>query len=101
MILFDCYGLFVILPTNKKFAVKVTKYEPVVEVYEAGKEKITYVKMTPEKAKEVVEKHFFALFKCEFLSVCKQCIVKRQTQFVFQFSLTQIMTIANIQKIFP
>ena len=31
--------------------------EPIVEVYEAGKEKITYIKMTPEKAKEVVEKH--------------------------------------------
>ena len=31
--------------------------EPIVEVYEAGKEKVTYVKMTPEKAKEVVEKH--------------------------------------------
>lgn len=31
--------------------------EPIVEVYEAGKEKITYVKMTPEKAKVVVEKH--------------------------------------------
>ena len=35
----------------------ICQYEPVVEVYEAGKEKITYVKMTPEKAKEVVEKH--------------------------------------------
>ena len=33
------------------------QYEPIVEVYEAGKEKITYIKMTPEKAKEVVEKH--------------------------------------------
>ena len=31
--------------------------EPIVEVHEAGKEKVTYVKMTPEKAKEVVEKH--------------------------------------------
>ena len=31
--------------------------EPIVEVYEAGKEKVTYVKMTPDKAKEVVEKH--------------------------------------------
>ena len=31
--------------------------EPIVEVYEAGKEKVTYVKMTSEKAKEVVEKH--------------------------------------------
>lgn len=35
----------------------ICQYEPVVEIYEAGKEKITYVKMTPEKAKEVVEKH--------------------------------------------
>jgi NADP-reducing hydrogenase subunit HndB len=35
----------------------ICQYEPVVEVYEAGKEKITYVKMTPDKAKEVVEKH--------------------------------------------
>ena len=31
--------------------------EPIVEVFEAGKEKITYVKMTSEKVKEVVEKH--------------------------------------------
>ena len=35
----------------------ICQFEPVVEVYEAGKEKVTYVKMTPEKAKEVVEKH--------------------------------------------
>ena len=31
--------------------------EPIVEIFEAGKEKITYIKMTPEKVKEVVEKH--------------------------------------------
>ena len=35
----------------------ICQYEPVVEIYEAGKEKITYVKMTEEKAKAVVEKH--------------------------------------------
>lgn len=35
----------------------ICQYEPVVEVYEKDKEKITYVKMTAEKAKEVVEKH--------------------------------------------
>ena len=35
----------------------ICQYEPVVEVYESGKEKVTYVKMTPDKAKEVVEKH--------------------------------------------
>ena len=35
----------------------ICQFEPVVEIYESGKEKTTYVKMTPEKAKEVVEKH--------------------------------------------
>ena len=35
----------------------ICQYEPVVEIYEPGKEKITYVKMTAEKAKAVVEKH--------------------------------------------
>ena len=35
----------------------ICQYEPVVEVFEADKEKVTYVKMTAEKAKEVVEKH--------------------------------------------
>ena len=33
------------------------QYEPIVEVYEPGKEKVTYIKMTPEKAEEVVEQH--------------------------------------------
>ena len=35
----------------------ICQYEPVVEIFESGKEKVTYIKMTPEKAKEVVEKH--------------------------------------------
>ena len=35
----------------------ICQYEPVVEVFEAGKEKVTYVKMTPEKAARVVEEH--------------------------------------------
>ena len=33
------------------------EYEPIVEVFEAGKDKVTYVKMTSEKAKRVVEEH--------------------------------------------
>lgn len=33
------------------------QYEPIVEVIEPGKEKVTYIKMTPEKALEVVEQH--------------------------------------------
>lgn len=33
------------------------QYEPIVEVLEPGKDKITYIRMTAEKAAEVVEKH--------------------------------------------
>ena len=35
----------------------ICQYEPVVEIFESDKEKVTYVKMTAEKAKEVVEQH--------------------------------------------
>ncbi|MCI5947923.1 MAG: (2Fe-2S) ferredoxin domain-containing protein [Oscillospiraceae bacterium] len=33
------------------------QYEPIVEVFEPGKEKVTYVLMTPEKAVKVVNEH--------------------------------------------
>ena len=33
------------------------QYEPIVEIYEPGKEKVTYVKVNEEKAKEIVEQH--------------------------------------------
>ena len=33
------------------------QYEPIVEVFEPGKDKVTYIKMTPEKAQEVFEQH--------------------------------------------
>ena len=33
------------------------QYEPIVEVLEPGKDKVTYVKMTPEKAMEVFNLH--------------------------------------------
>ena len=35
----------------------ICQYEPVVEVFDGDKEKVTYVKMTPERAKRVVEEH--------------------------------------------
>ena len=35
----------------------ICRYEPVVEVFEADKEKVTYVKMTPEKARRVAQQH--------------------------------------------
>jgi NADP-reducing hydrogenase subunit HndB len=33
------------------------QYEPIVEIYEPGKEKITYVKVNTEKAMDILEKH--------------------------------------------
>ena len=35
----------------------ICQYEPVAEVMEAGKEKVTYVKLDAEKAKRIVEEH--------------------------------------------
>lgn len=35
----------------------VCRLEPIVEVMAPGEEKVTYVKMTPEKAKKVVSEH--------------------------------------------
>ena len=35
----------------------ICQYEPVVEIFEDGKEKVTYVKLDADKAKEIIEKH--------------------------------------------
>ena len=35
----------------------ICQFEPVVEVFQAGKEKVTYVKMTPEKVEKVLKEH--------------------------------------------
>jgi len=37
--------------------VGVCRLEPIVEVYKPGEEKVTYVKVTPEKAKRIVAEH--------------------------------------------
>lgn len=50
-------GLYDKVTVSQTGCVGLCQYEPIVEIYEAGKEKVTYVKMTPEKAKTVVEKH--------------------------------------------
>ena len=50
-------GLAQSVTVSQTGCVGLCQYEPIVEVYEAGKDKVTYVKMTAEKAKEVVEKH--------------------------------------------
>ena len=33
------------------------RYEPIVEVFETGKEKVTYIEMNAEKVKRVIEEH--------------------------------------------
>ena len=35
----------------------ICQYEPVVEVYKAGEEKVTYVHMSEDKVKRVIEEH--------------------------------------------
>ncbi len=50
-------GLAASVTVTQTGCIGICQYEPVVEIYEAGKDKVTYVKMNPEKAAEVVEKH--------------------------------------------
>ena len=33
------------------------QYEPIVEVFEADKERVTYVKMTPDKVQRIIDEH--------------------------------------------
>jgi NADP-reducing hydrogenase subunit HndB len=53
----NSHGLANKVTVSQTGCIGICQFEPVVEIYEAGKEKVTYVRMTPEKAKEVVEKH--------------------------------------------
>ena len=55
--LVNAEGLTDKVTVSQTGCVGLCQYEPIVEIYEAGKEKVTYVKMTADKAKEVVEKH--------------------------------------------
>ncbi len=42
---------------NQTGCIGMCQYEPIVEVFEEGKEKVTYIKMTPEKVARVVADH--------------------------------------------
>ena len=50
-------GLMGKVTVSQTGCIGICQYEPVVEVFEAGKDKVTYVKMTAEKAQRVVEEH--------------------------------------------
>ena len=50
-------GLAATVTVTQTGCIGICQYEPVVEVFQAGKEKVTYVKMTAEKAAKVIEEH--------------------------------------------
>lgn len=50
-------GLTENVTVSQTGCIGICQLEPIVEVFEPGKEKITYVKMTPEKAARVIEEH--------------------------------------------
>ena len=50
-------GLTEKVTVSQTCCIGICQLEPIVEVFEPGKEKITYVKMTPEKAARVIEEH--------------------------------------------
>ena len=50
-------GLSATVTVTQTGCIGICQFEPVVEVYEAGKEKVTYVKMSAEKAEKVINEH--------------------------------------------
>ena len=50
-------GLTATVTVTQTGCIGICQYEPVVEVFEAGKEKVTYVKMTTDKVARIVEQH--------------------------------------------
>ena len=50
-------GLTATVTVTQTGCIGICQYEPVVEVFEAGKEKVTYVKMTADKVARVVKEH--------------------------------------------
>ena len=50
-------GLASSVTVSQTGCIGICQYEPVVEIFEDGKDKVTYVKMTAEKAAEVAAKH--------------------------------------------
>jgi NADP-reducing hydrogenase subunit HndC len=53
----EAKGLSAAVSVKQTGCIGICQFEPVVEIYQGGKEKVTYVKMTPDKAKRVVEEH--------------------------------------------
>ena len=50
-------GLAEKVTVSQTGCIGICQYEPVVEIFQDGKDKVTYVKMTADKAKRVVAEH--------------------------------------------
>ena len=50
-------GLVDKITVTQTGCIGICQYEPVVEVFEDGKDKVTYVKVTPEKAERIIKEH--------------------------------------------
>ena len=50
-------GLSDTVTVSQTGCIGICQYEPIVEVYKAGEEKVTYVHMTEDKVAKVIEEH--------------------------------------------
>ncbi len=50
-------GLTDKITVSQTGCIGICQYEPVVEVFESGKEKVTYVKLNAEKAEKIIKEH--------------------------------------------
>ena len=53
----NALGLMDTVTVSQTGCIGICQFEPVVEIMEAGKEKVTYVQMTAEKAVKVITEH--------------------------------------------
>ena len=53
----NALGLMETVTVSQTGCIGLCQYEPIIEVYVPGKEKVTYVKMNVDKALEILEQH--------------------------------------------
>ena len=53
----NALGLIDTVTVSQTGCIGLCQYEPIVEIFEAGKEKVTYVKVDADKAKRIANEH--------------------------------------------
>ena len=53
----NALGLMDTVTVSQTGCIGLCQYEPIVEIYEAGNEKVTYVKVDADKAKRIANEH--------------------------------------------